>query len=421
MIDNRTPNLDLPLPNINNLMKSEDVPRLRDALAMLDQAVSDRPTLQDVEAAIMAVVGNATPAALDTLKEIAAAINNDQNFAATITAQLATKLSAVPVATSVALGGVKVGAGLVVGPDGTLSTTGAGIGSGLPAFAETTLTPSSNGQTVFTPSGGYVSGQIELYLNGVLLYGGGDDYTANDGADITLMVGANTVDKLLLRKWYYIPLETAVNKTGDTMTGHLNVPSNASGTQVPRAQEVVRKAGDTMAGHLNVPAGAAGTQAPQVQEVVTKSGDSATTGKVSLQGSATKLACVLTNAAEKITIADIATSGTVHLDVTAQSQLYYTLAATANWTLNVRGNVSNSLNSLLAVGESVTVSFWATQGATAYIPAAFQVDGAPVTPKWQGSTAPVSGTSSGLDIYTLTIAKTANSAFTVLASQAPFK
>lgn len=41
-----------------------------------------------------------------------------------------------------------------------------------------------------------------------------------------------------------------VKKAGDTMTGALNVPANATGTQVPRRQEVVGKAGDTMTGAL---------------------------------------------------------------------------------------------------------------------------------------------------------------------------
>lgn len=43
-----------------------------------------------------------------------------------------------------------------------------------------------------------------------------------------------------------------VNTSGDTMTGPLIVPAGASGTQVPRINEVVRKAGDTMTGALNL-------------------------------------------------------------------------------------------------------------------------------------------------------------------------
>jgi hypothetical protein len=43
---------------------------------------------------------------------------------------------------------------------------------------------------------------------------------------------------------------TYVNVVGDTMTGALNVPAGATGTQVPRRQEVIGKAGDSMTGTL---------------------------------------------------------------------------------------------------------------------------------------------------------------------------
>ena len=104
-------------------------------------------------------------------------------------------------ATASALGVVKIGSGLSVGLDGTLSAVGGGEGTGVPAFNELTIIPSSNGQTVFAPVGGYSVGQIELYLNGVLLYGNGDDYTASNGTTFTLVAGINTTDTLLLRRW----------------------------------------------------------------------------------------------------------------------------------------------------------------------------------------------------------------------------
>ena len=46
---------------------------------------------------------------------------------------------------------------------------------------------------------------------------------------------------------------TFVHLAGDTMTGPLNVPAGATGTQVPRVNEVVKRSGDTMTGalHLN--------------------------------------------------------------------------------------------------------------------------------------------------------------------------
>ena len=59
-----------------------------------------------------------------------------------------------------------------------------------------------------------------------------------------------TSDNLLISKGY---ADTKyVNVSGDTMTGALNVPANATGTQVPRVNEVVRIAGDTMTGALNL-------------------------------------------------------------------------------------------------------------------------------------------------------------------------
>jgi hypothetical protein len=61
-----------------------------------------------------------------------------------------------------------------------------------------------------------------------------------------------------------------------------------------------------------------------------------------------------------------------------------------------------------------------TQGTTAYYNNAVQVDGASVTPKWQGGTAPTSGNASSVDVYSYTIIKTGSAAFTVLASQTKF-
>jgi hypothetical protein len=79
------------------------------------------------------------------------------------------------------------------------------------------------------------------------------------------------------------------------------------------------------------------------------------------------------------------------------------------------------LDSLLSVGDSITVAFAVTQGATAYYPTAFQIDGSAVTPKWQGGSAPAGGNASGIDAYMYTIIKTAATpTYTVLASQTQF-
>jgi hypothetical protein len=138
-------------------------------------------------------------------------------------------------------------------------------------------------------------------------------------------------------------------------------------------------------------------------------------------GSTTAIAAVFNDAAEVITISATAATGTINYDVTTQSVLYYTTNASANWTVNIRGNGTTSLNTLMSTGQAMTVVFLVTQGTTAYYNNALQIDGSSVTPKYQGGTAPTSGNVSGVDAYSYTIVKTGSAAFTVFASQSQFK
>jgi hypothetical protein len=143
------------------------------------------------------------------------------------------------------------------------------------------------------------------------------------------------------------------------------------------------------------------------------------TNTQTFSGSTSALAAKLINALEKVTISATAATGTIAYNVTDQSVLYYTTNASGNWTLNVRGNGTTSLNALMAIGESITIVFLVTNGVTAYYQTAFQIDGSAVTPKWQGS-APTSGNASSIDAYTVTIIKTASATFTALAAQTRF-
>jgi hypothetical protein len=123
---------------------------------------------------------------------------------------------------------------------------------------------------------------------------------------------------------------------------------------------------------------------------------------------------------EITTVSATAATGTVNFDVITQGVLYYTTAASANWTLNFRGNGSVTLNTLMNTSDAQTVVFLNTSGSTAYYPSAFTIDGTSVIPKWQGGTAPSAGNASSIDAYTFTIIKTASATFTVLASQSKF-
>jgi hypothetical protein len=126
------------------------------------------------------------------------------------------------------------------------------------------------------------------------------------------------------------------------------------------------------------------------------------------------------NILETATISATAATGTISYDVTTQSVLYYTTNASGNFTVNFRGSSGTSLNTIMSTGESLSVTFLVTNGATAYYNSAVQIDGSSVTPKWQGGTAPSSGNASSIDAYTYVIFKTGSATFTVLASQTKF-
>ena len=130
---------------------------------------------------------------------------------------------------------------------------------------------------------------------------------------------------------------------------------------------------------------------------------------------------ILVSPEERTTVSATAATGTINFDAVTQSVLYYTTNSSANWTLNVRGSSGVTLASMLAVGDAITVVFLATNGATAYYPTVYQIDGVAVTPKWQGGIVPSAGNASSIDAYSLTIIKTAATpTYTVLASQTKF-
>jgi hypothetical protein len=146
------------------------------------------------------------------------------------------------------------------------------------------------------------------------------------------------------------------------------------------------------------------------------------TATQTFNGSATTIAEILKNAAEPVTISATAATGTINFDVLTQSILYYTSNASANWTTNLRGDGTTSMNTLLSTGQAVTMVFMVTQGATPYYNSVVQVDGTTsgVTTKWQGAVAPTAGTASAINVYTYTVFKTGSATFTVLASQSAF-
>jgi hypothetical protein len=137
-------------------------------------------------------------------------------------------------------------------------------------------------------------------------------------------------------------------------------------------------------------------------------------GRVTLNGNGK-----IQGLAEKVTVSGSFDSDVV-IDTNTQGVILSTAAATANFTVNLRGDGSNSLDASMDTGESVTVAYISKQGATAYYNTTVQVDGSTVTPVWQGGSAPAAGNTTSNDVYTFTAIKTASSTFTVLAAQTQF-
>jgi hypothetical protein len=89
----------------------------------------------------------------------------------------------------------------------------------------------TSGQTTFsgTDANGatlsYVANSISVSLNGVTLRPG-DDYTATNGTSVVLNVAAALNDDLMVIAFAVFNVANAVAKTGDTMTGALNLQAN---------------------------------------------------------------------------------------------------------------------------------------------------------------------------------------------------
>ena len=155
--------------------------------------------------------------------------------------------------------------------------------------------------------------------------------------------------------------------------------------------------------------------------IVTASTLSCSTLTASNFGTVNATRLITNEVIEKVSIdGSTALNGTENLDLANNAVYFFTPNATGNFTFNFRGDGSTSLNSTLAIGQSLTVAIITTQGGSAYYANGHQIDGSSVTPLWAGGTAPSSGDTSSKNVYTYTIIKTANATYTVLAQKTKF-
>ena len=100
-------------------------------------------------------------------------------------------------------------------------------------------------QTLFTVTGGYRINQLAVFRNGVRLAGGAD-FTANDGASVTLLTAANNGDTIEFQVFDTFRVDEAIqaNEASQTINGDLTVTGTIVGlTSVTGSTVGVQSAG----------------------------------------------------------------------------------------------------------------------------------------------------------------------------------
>ena len=119
---------------------------------------------------------------------------------------------------------------------------------------------------------------------------------------------------------------------------------------------------------------------------------------------------------EHVTVTAGKLSTTPNLDLANGNVFLFTTQETTTATPNLRYDGSTTLNSKMGVGDVVTVVL-ITTAASAGFCAQLTIDGVAVTENWVGGSAPSDGGSSGVDIHSYTIIKTASATWTVIGNQ----
>jgi hypothetical protein len=118
---------------------------------------------------------------------------------------------------------------------------------------------------------------------------------------------------------------------------------------------------------------------------------------------------------EKVNVTNAKLSDNLNINLANGMVHLFTTAESTTAVPNIRVDGSTSLNSVMAIGESVVVTLITTANASAYS-AQMTIDGGAQTENWVGGSAPSGGGSSGVDIHTFTIIKTADATFTVIGN-----
>ena len=112
-----------------------------------------------------------------------------------------------------------------------------------------------------------------------------------------------------------------------------------------------------------------------------------------------------------------AVSGTHNHDVLTYGMVWNgSTNAGGSFVINIRGDVNTKFDSLIGIGKVTTMTIYSANNSTSNYMSAFQIDGSAQTIKYSGGSAPSAATGSGVDLYSLTILKTAADTYSVFGS-----
>ena len=112
-----------------------------------------------------------------------------------------------------------------------------------------------------------------------------------------------------------------------------------------------------------------------------------------------------------------AVSGTHNHDVLTYGMVWNgSTNAGGSFVINIRGDVNTKFDSLIGIGKVTTMTIYSANNSSSNYMSAFQIDGSAQTIKYSGGSAPSAATGSGVDLYSLTILKTAADTYSVFGS-----
>ena len=124
---------------------------------------------------------------------------------------------------------------------------------------------------------------------------------------------------------------------------------------------------------------------------------------------------------ETVVISETGLTGLVQINAKSGSVQYFKINSAANWTWNLRGDGTTSLDSMMNAGQAITFSLFAKNGTSGFKPTSITVDtSATVVTRWFGGNAPTTGNTNSVDCYTITVIKMDTSEFDVFVSQSKF-